>query len=136
MKRREAHLTDEQMNELVFADVNDPSAWGDPIAVRASKGPRRIRQGTSTRHSSLCLVLPETHPRRAAVLSHPRQMCADVADIGVIVHVQDASDFDSGECRSGTPAHYEEHGGTQRYRIIPLNSLCRGGTCSWRGSGC
>ena len=34
-------LTDEQMNELVIADVNDPSAWGEPVVVGPSKGPRR-----------------------------------------------------------------------------------------------
>jgi len=40
----EQHLTDEEMNELVFADVNDPSAWDDPIVVPASKGERRIKR--------------------------------------------------------------------------------------------
>jgi hypothetical protein len=44
MTDREPTLTDEQMNELVFADLNDPSAWGDPIVVQPSKGPQRIRQ--------------------------------------------------------------------------------------------
>jgi hypothetical protein len=39
---REPRLTDEQVNELVFADINDPSAWGEPIFVPASKGPRRL----------------------------------------------------------------------------------------------
>jgi hypothetical protein len=43
MTDREPRFTDEQMNELVFADVNDPSAWGDPIVVGPSKGPRRIK---------------------------------------------------------------------------------------------
>jgi hypothetical protein len=43
MKDREPGLTDEQMNELVFADVNDPYAWGDPIVVGPSKGPRPIK---------------------------------------------------------------------------------------------
>lgn len=37
-------LTDGQMNELVFADVNDASAWGDPVVVEPSKGPRRIKR--------------------------------------------------------------------------------------------
>jgi hypothetical protein len=41
---RDRHLTDEEMNELIFADVFDPSAWGEPIFVRASKGPRRIER--------------------------------------------------------------------------------------------
>jgi len=48
MTNRDTQPTDEQMNELVFADVNDPSAWGDPIAVRASKGPRRIRHANAS----------------------------------------------------------------------------------------
>ena len=42
--RDKQQLTDEQMNELVIADANDPSAWGDPIVVGPSKGPRRIRR--------------------------------------------------------------------------------------------
>lgn len=37
-------MADEQTNELVTADVNDPSAWGKPIVVGPSKGPRRINQ--------------------------------------------------------------------------------------------
>jgi catechol 2,3-dioxygenase-like lactoylglutathione lyase family enzyme len=37
-------MTDAQMNELVAADVHDPSAWGDPIVVGASKGPRSNKQ--------------------------------------------------------------------------------------------
>jgi hypothetical protein len=41
---RELRLTDEEINELVFADVGDPSAWGDPILVAASKGPRRLKR--------------------------------------------------------------------------------------------
>jgi len=40
-------LTDEEMNELVVADADDPSAWGEPILVGPSKGPRRIRRGPS-----------------------------------------------------------------------------------------
>jgi hypothetical protein len=42
-QRDKQQLTDEQMNELVFADVDDPSAWGDPVLVRPSKGPRRLK---------------------------------------------------------------------------------------------
>ncbi|MEA2336423.1 MAG: hypothetical protein QOE82_430 [Thermoanaerobaculia bacterium] len=61
MTDRETHLTDEQMNELVFADVNDPSAWGDPISVRASKGPRRIRHAKHLELASKFYVLSVLH---------------------------------------------------------------------------
>jgi hypothetical protein len=44
----EQRLTDEEINELVFADVVDSSAWGEPIAVRSSKGPRRIKRTTAS----------------------------------------------------------------------------------------
>lgn len=44
MTDREPGLTDEEMNELFFADVNDPSAWGDPIVVGPSKGPRLLKR--------------------------------------------------------------------------------------------
>jgi hypothetical protein len=49
-QRDKQQLSDEQMNELVFADVNDPSAWGDPVLVGPSKGPRRLK---STQHLEL-----------------------------------------------------------------------------------
>jgi hypothetical protein len=49
------------MNELVFADVNDPSAWGDPIAVRASKGPRRIKHAKHLELASKFYVLSVLH---------------------------------------------------------------------------
>ena len=55
------HLTDEQMNELVFADVNDPSAWGDPIVVGASKGPRRIRHAKHLELAAKFHVLSVLH---------------------------------------------------------------------------
>lgn len=42
-ERDKPQLTEEEMNELVFADVNDPSAWGEPIIVGPSKGPRRMK---------------------------------------------------------------------------------------------
>jgi hypothetical protein len=44
-------LTEEQMNQRVVEDVNDPSAWGDPIVVGASKGPRR-RERAKNREDS------------------------------------------------------------------------------------
>lgn len=55
------HLSDEQMNELVFADVNDPSAWGDPIVVGPSKGPRRIRQAKHLELAAKFYVLSVLH---------------------------------------------------------------------------
>jgi hypothetical protein len=44
MTERDEELTDEQLNELVCADVNDPSAWGDPVVVGPSKGRRQIKR--------------------------------------------------------------------------------------------
>jgi len=58
--RDKQQLTDEQLNELVVADVNDPSAWGDPIIVGPSKGRRRIEQAKRETRGS---VLP-SHSRR------------------------------------------------------------------------
>jgi adenylate cyclase len=52
MTDREPQLTDDQKNELVFADVNDPSAWGDPIVVGRSKGPRRIKRAEHPKPAS------------------------------------------------------------------------------------
>ena len=46
-ERHKAQLTEDQMNELVFADVNDPSAWGEPVVVGPSKGPRRIKRSST-----------------------------------------------------------------------------------------
>jgi hypothetical protein len=54
-------LTDEQMNELVMADVNDPSAWGEPIVVGPSKGPRRIRRAKHLELASKFYVLSVLH---------------------------------------------------------------------------
>ena len=59
--RDEESLSDEQRNELVFADVNDSSAWGDPIAVGPSKGPRRIRQAKHLELASKFYVLSILH---------------------------------------------------------------------------
>lgn len=55
------HLTNEQMNELVVADVNDPSAWGDPIVVGPSKGPRRIKHAKHLELASKFYVLSVLH---------------------------------------------------------------------------
>lgn len=61
MTDREPGLTDEQMNELVFADVNDPSAWGDPVVVQPSKGPRRIKRAKHLELASRFYVLSVLH---------------------------------------------------------------------------
>jgi hypothetical protein len=55
------HLTDQQMNELVIADVNDPSAWGDPAVVGPSKGPRRIKHTKHLELASKFYVLSVLH---------------------------------------------------------------------------
>src|SRR5258707_591851 len=59
--RNNNQLTDEEMNELVIADVNDPSAWGDPIVVGPSKGPRRIRHAKHLELASKFYVLSVLH---------------------------------------------------------------------------
>lgn len=60
-ERNQQQLTDEQMNELVFADVNDPSAWGDPVVVGPSKGPRRIKRAKHLELASKFYVLSVLH---------------------------------------------------------------------------
>lgn len=60
-ERDNQHLTDEQMNELVIADVNDPAAWGDPIVVGPSKGPRRIKHAKHLELASKFYVLSVLH---------------------------------------------------------------------------
>jgi hypothetical protein len=59
--RNNQHLSDEQMNELVIEDVNDPSAWGDPIVVGPSRGPRRIRHAKHLELASKFYVLSVLH---------------------------------------------------------------------------
>src|SRR6266496_1610867 len=59
--RDNQHLTDEQLNELVIADVNDPSAWGDPVVVGPSKGPRRVRHAKHLELASKFYVLSVLH---------------------------------------------------------------------------
>lgn len=54
-------LTDEQMNDLVIADGNDPSAWGEPVVVGPSKGPRRIRRAKHLELASKFYVLSVLH---------------------------------------------------------------------------
>ena len=54
-------LTDEQMNDLVVADVNDPSAWGDPVVVGPSKGPRRIKHAKNYELAAKFYMLSVLH---------------------------------------------------------------------------
>src|SRR5881394_1177114 len=61
MTDRNNQLTDEEMNELVISDANDPTAWGDPIVVGPSKGPRRIRHAKHLELASKFYVLSVLH---------------------------------------------------------------------------
>ena len=54
-------IQDDQMNELVAADVNDPSAWGEPVVVGPSNGPRRIRHAKHLELASKFYVLSVLH---------------------------------------------------------------------------
>lgn len=82
-ERNEKDLTDEQMNELVFADVNDPSAWGEPVVVGPSKGPRRIRQAKHLELASKFYVLSGLHRLGAdATLTFSQ---SDNVDITVVI---------------------------------------------------
>src|ERR1043166_9908955 len=77
------HLTDEQMNELVIADVNDPAAWGDPIVVPPSKGPRRIKHAKHLELASKFYVLSVLHRLSAdATLTFSQ---SDNVDITVVL---------------------------------------------------
>ena len=76
-------LTDEQMNELVMADVNDPSAWGEPIVVGPSKGPRRIRHAKHLELASKFYVLSVLH--RLGVDATLTFSQADNVDITVVL---------------------------------------------------
>ncbi len=85
--RDEENLSDEQMNDLVFADVNDPSAWGDPIAVGPSKGPRRIRHAKHLELASKFYVLSILHRLGAdATLTFPQ---SDNVDLRVVLESGD-----------------------------------------------
>jgi len=76
-------LTDEQMNELVVADVNDPSAWGDPIVVGPSKGPRRIKRAKHLELASKFYVLSVLH--RLGIDATLTFSQADNVDITVVL---------------------------------------------------
>lgn len=90
--RDNQHLTDEQMNELVIADVNDPSAWGDPVAVGPSKGPRRIRHAKHLELASKFYVLSVLHRLGAdATLTFSQ---SDNVDITVVLESGNALTVD------------------------------------------
>lgn len=90
--RDNQHLTDEQMNELVVADVNDPSAWGDPIVVGPSKGPRRIRHAKHLELASKFYVLSVLHRLGAdATLTFSQ---SDNVDITVVLESGNALTVD------------------------------------------
>lgn len=90
--RDKQSLTDEQMNELVTADVNDPSAWGDPIVVGPSKGPRRIRQAKHLELASKFYVLSVLHRLGAdATLTFSQ---SDNVDITVVLESGNALTVD------------------------------------------
>lgn len=85
-------LTDEQMNELVFADVNDPSAWGEPVIVGPSKGPRRIRRAKHLELASKFYVLSVLHRLGAdATLTFSQ---ADNVDLTVVLESGNALTVD------------------------------------------
>src|SRR2546423_14229858 len=60
-ERKQQHLTDKEIDDLVSEDVNDPSAWGDPIVVGASKGPRRMQRARHMELASKFYVLSVLH---------------------------------------------------------------------------
>jgi hypothetical protein len=47
----ERKLTDDEMDALVIADVDDPEAWGEPILVHVSKSPRPAWMSEAKRRS-------------------------------------------------------------------------------------
>jgi hypothetical protein len=90
--RDETHLTDNEMNELVIADVNDPSAWGDPIVVGPSKGPRRIKHAKHLELASKFYVLSVLHRLGAdATLTFSQ---SDNVDITVVLESGNALTVD------------------------------------------
>lgn len=92
MTERNKQLTDAQMNELVFADVNDPSAWGDPVVVGPSKGPRRIQHAKHLELASKFYVLSVLHRLGAdAALTFSQ---SDNVDITVVVESGNALTVD------------------------------------------
>jgi hypothetical protein len=71
------------MNDLVVADVGDPSAWDDPVVVGPSKGPRRLNHARHLELASKFYVLSVLHRLGAdasMTFSH-----SDNVDITVVV---------------------------------------------------
>lgn len=91
-KQDSQQLTDAEMNELVFADVNDPSAWGDPVVVGPSKGPRRIKRAKHLELASKFYVLSVLHRLGAdATLTFSQ---SDNVDITVVLESGNALTVD------------------------------------------
>ena len=83
---------DDEMNELVIADVNDPSAWGDPVVVGPSTGPRRIRHAKHLELASKFYVLSVLHRLGAdATLTFSQ---SDNVDITVVLESGNALTVD------------------------------------------
>jgi len=80
------------MNDLVIADVNDPSAWGDAVIVGPSKGPRRIRHAKHLELASKFYVLSVLHRLGAdATLTFSQ---SDDVDITVVLESGNALTVD------------------------------------------
>ena len=100
------HLTDEQMNDLVIADVNDPAAWGEPTVVGPSKGPRRIRHAKHLELASKFYVLSVLHRLGAdATLTFSQ---SDNVDITVVLESGNALTVDV-KTLTGAPEWPVEH---------------------------
>ena len=54
-------FTDAEMDDLVISDASDPSAWGEPIVVGPSKGPRRAQRVKHLELASKFYVLSVLH---------------------------------------------------------------------------
>src|SRR5437588_3681693 len=85
-------IQDDEMNELVAADVNDPSAWGEPVVVGPSNGPRPIRHAKHLELASKFYVLSVLHRLGAdATLTFSQ---SDNVDITVVLESGNALTVD------------------------------------------
>lgn len=91
-KRDKQQPSDAQLNELVFADVNDPSAWGEPVVVGPSTGPRRIKRAKHLELASKFYVLSVLH--RLGVDATLTFSQSDNVDITVVVESGNALTVD------------------------------------------
>jgi hypothetical protein len=82
-QRDKPKLTDDEINELVIAEADDPSAWGEPVIVGPSKGPRRARPAKHLELSSKFYVLSVLH--RLGVDATMTFSQSDNVDITVVV---------------------------------------------------